>query len=270
MLVGKIFTIMFLALSAKDSFSQHSSPDSIEALFISARVNFDGNPDEPVWQSAMHISNFTQRESHFGDAASEKTETAILYDNDNLYIGVWCYQANPEKIVAKFMQRDFDFESDDVFGVLISPFNDGRNGYLFIINPNAARADLQVSLENDNIDWNGVWDAKTIRNDSGWFAEIQIPFNTLQFRKDSVKTWAINFGRRISYKNEEDRWQGWSRDYSFENLSNAGTLTGIKDIGYARRFELKPYGLGGFEKNRNPSQPGKKQIIRESSVPTLI
>jgi len=194
----KIFTIMFFALSAKDSFSQHSSPDSIEALFISARVNFDGNPDEAVWRSAMHINNFTQRELHFGEPASERTETAILYDNDNLYIGVWCYQQRPEKIVAKFMQRDFDYENDDVFGVLISPFNDGRNGYLFIINPNAARADLQVSWENDNIDWNGVWDAKTIRNDSGWFAEIQIPFNTLQFRKDSTKIRAINFRRKIS------------------------------------------------------------------------
>ena len=76
--------------------------------------------------------------------------------------------------------------------------------------------------------------------------------------RTATKIWAINFGRKISYKNEEDRWQGWSRDYSFENLSNAGTLTGIKDIGYARRFEFKPYGLGGFEKNRDPSQPGEK------------
>jgi hypothetical protein len=155
------------------------------------------------------------------------------------------------------MQRDFDYENDDVFGVLISPFNDRRNGYLFIINPNGARADLQVSWENNNIDWNGVWDAKTMRNGEGWFAEIEIPFNTLQFRKDSVKTWAINFGRKISYKNEEDRWQGWSRDYSFENLSNAGTLTGIGNIEYARNFELKPYALGGFEKNIDPSQPAK-------------
>ena len=85
------------------------------------------------------LSNFTRRELHFGEPASERTEAAILYDNDNLYIGVWCYQQKPEKIVAKFMQRDFDYDNDDVFGVLISPFNDGRNGYLFIINPNAAR-----------------------------------------------------------------------------------------------------------------------------------
>jgi len=239
------------------SFSQHSSPDTVEALFLSAPITFDGSPDEQIWKSAQRISNFTQRELHFGEPASEKTETAVLYDDNHLYIGVWCYQQKPDKIVAKFMQRDFDYENDDVFGVLISPFNDRRNGYLFIINPNGARADLQVSWENNNIDWNGVWDAKTMRNGEGWFAEIEIPFNTLQFRKDSVKTWAINFGRKISYKNEEDRWQGWSRDYSFENLSNAGTLTGIRNIEYARNFELKPYALGGFEKNIDPSQPAK-------------
>ena len=54
-------------------------------------------------------------------------------------------------------------------------------------------------------------------------------------------------------------WQGWSRDYSFGNFSNTGTLVGIEDIGYAKHFEFKPYGLGGFEKNANEktSYPGK-------------
>src|SRR6266542_3093504 len=252
--------------------AQHSSPDTLAAQRIEASIHFDGNPNEAIWESAQHINNFTQRELNFGEPASEKTKTAILYDNNNLYIGVWCYQKNAEKIAAKYMSRDFDYESDDIFGVLISPFNDGRNGYLFIINPNAARADLQVSWENDNIDWNGVWDAKTTRNDKGWFAEIEIPFNTFQFRRDSVKTWAINFGRKISYKNEEDRWQGWSRDYSFENFSNTGILIGIRDIGYAKHFEFKPYGLGGFKKNANQktSYPGKLGAdLNVNITPTL-
>jgi hypothetical protein len=253
--VFRIFTVAIFALSKNESFSQHSSPDTLAAVFSPDHIKFDGNPDDSAWELAQHINNFTQREPTVGEPASEKTETALLYDKDNLYIGVWCYQQRPEKITAKFMQRDFDFEKDDVFGVLISPFNDGRNGYLFIINPNGARTDMQVSWENDNIDWNGVWDAKTTRNDKGWFAEIEIPFSTFQFRKDSAKIWAINFGRTISYKNEEDRWQGWSRDYSFENFSNTGVLTGLKDIGYSRRFELKPYALGGFETNRNQSPP---------------
>lgn len=254
------------------AYAQHNKPDTIQSLRINTKINFDGNPDEPVWQSTQHITNFTQRELHFGEPASEKTQTAILYDANNIYIGVWCYMQDPEKIVAKFMSRDFDYESDDIFGVIISPFNDKRNGYLFIINPNAARADLQVSGDNDNINWNGVWDAKSIRNDKGWFAEIQIPFNTLQFTKDSVKTWSINFGRKISYKNEEDRWQGWSRDYSFENFSVAGTLSGIKDIGYAQHFEFKPYGLTGFQKTENNKTiyPGKLGAdLNVNITPTL-
>ena len=28
-------------------------PDSIEALFTSGRINFDGNPDDSIWQSAI-------------------------------------------------------------------------------------------------------------------------------------------------------------------------------------------------------------------------
>ncbi len=97
---------------------------------------------------------------------------------------MWCYQA-PDKIVAKFLQRDFDYDTEDNFEVIISPFNDKRNGYLFIINPNGARADLLISgQESSNINWNGVWDAKTSITSEGWFAEIRIPFNPRKFIRD--------------------------------------------------------------------------------------
>ena len=43
------------------------------------------------------------------------------------------------------MQRDFDYDQDDLFGIVISTFDDKRNGYLFVINPNGARADLLIS-----------------------------------------------------------------------------------------------------------------------------
>lgn len=151
-----IIIVIFICCCFKVGIAQHSSPDTINAKYINEKISFDDKPSEAVWQVAQHIKNFTQRELHFGEPASERTETAIVYDNNNLYIGVWCYMQNPAKTVAKFMSRDFDFETDDVFGVLLSPFNDKRNGYLFIINPNAARADLQVSGDNENLNWNGV------------------------------------------------------------------------------------------------------------------
>src|SRR4051812_39350742 len=108
--------IFFICMFVLCLNAQHSFPDSLTAYRINTSINFDGNPNDSIWQSVAHISNFTQRELNFGQPASEKTETAVLYDKNNLYIGVWCYQKEPEKIVAKFMQRDFDYESDDVFG----------------------------------------------------------------------------------------------------------------------------------------------------------
>ncbi len=231
--------------------AQHSSPDTIQAIYIQKKINFDGNLSDSVWQNAPFISNFTQRELNVGVSSTERTKVAIAYDNLALYIGVWCYQSS-KKITAKFLQRDFDYDTEDNFEVIISPFNDKRNGYLFVINPLGARADLLVSgQESSNINWNGVWDAKTQNTEEGWFAEIYIPFNTLQFRKDSVQTWDINFERNIRYKNEQVLWQGWNRNYELENLAQAGTLSGLNKIGYAKRFELKPYGLGNFNNNIN-------------------
>ena len=237
---------------------QHSNPDSIQAHFISDKPTLDGNLTESFWQTAGTTDNFTQSELDFGKPSTETTKVAIFYDRLALYIGVWCYQGS--KIAAKYMQRDFNYREDDNFQVALSPFNDKRNGYLFIINPNGARADLLISgNESANQDWNGVWDARTSITAEGWFAEIRIPFNTLQFKRDSIFNWAINFERNIRSKNEQVLWQGWTRDCSIFCLVNAGTLTGLKNIAYARRFELKPYALGGFEKIKSEplTWPGK-------------
>ena len=228
---------------------QHCSPDTLEPSRITQKINFDGIPNDSVWKMACHITKFTQTDPDFGKPSSERTEVAVLYDHDMLYFGIWCYQKDAHKITAKYMQRDFDYSSDDCFKISFSPFNDGRTGYLFVVNVNGARADEQVSATGSNGDWNGVWDAKAIRTDSGWFAEVEIPFNTLQFKKDSVQTWALNFVRFINANNEYSSWQGWGRDYSIYNYTVAGTITGIKNTGYSKRFELKPYILGGVEQD---------------------
>src|SRR5215218_6230796 len=171
-------------LIAGNNYAQRSSPDTIRASIITEKISFDGRLNEKLWEAALAVENFTQRELNFGQPASERTKVAIVYDRLALYIGIWCYQQHD--IRAKYMQRDFDYEQDDNFQVALSPFGDRRNGYLFIINPNGARADLLISgNESANKDWNGVWDVRTIVTEEGWFAEMRIPFNSLQFRKDS-------------------------------------------------------------------------------------
>ncbi len=249
----KHFFLTFVIITGIIFFSnaQHSIPDTIQANILNGKISFDGVLDESVWQSANFISNFTQRELNFGKPVSEKTEVAVIYTKDALYFGVRCYQ-NPKSIIAKNMGVDFDFRSDDNFQIVISPFNDNRSGYFFAVNPNGARTDILIAGNEDgNEDWNGVWDAKTSVTSEGWFAEIYIPFSTLQFKNTNNFNWSINFERDIVSKNEQALWQGWTRDNSIFAVVNAGKITGLKNISYAKHFELKPYTLTGIQYNRD-------------------
>lgn len=266
--VALLFILLPVTLMA-----QHGQPDTVAAYFTNEKINFDGNLTDSVWTKAQRVVNFTQRDLDFGQPCTEQTEVAIVYTQLALYIGVWAYQQDPRTIIAKFLQRDFNFSTDDNFKVILSPFNDKRNGYEFVINPLGARADLLVSgAEDANIDWNGVWDTKTIINDKGWFAEIVIPFNSLKFKKGDIQTWAINFERNIRFRNEQARWQGWSRDFTFESIANAGTLKGVENIGYSKRFEFKPYGLAGYTKPNDSQTDYTKKLGADLNVnitPTL-
>lgn len=237
--------------------SQTSKPDTIYAHFTHNSINLDGKLDEPAWQQAMHISNFTQRELNVGEPATERTEVAIVYSAKTLYIGFWGYDSQPDKLVAREMRRDFEFDLEDNFEVIIDTYNDNRNGFLFVINPNGARADVQVinNGESENEFWNGVWNAKTTITPDGWFAEMEIPFSTLKFRTNiEEQIWGINFERNIRRKREQLLWQGWSRDSELELLNRAGTLVGLDSIVNKDFIEVKPYTIGGGE-----FTPGKEE-----------
>jgi len=248
----KLFTLFLIIIFSVSLQAQHDDPSQIQAYKIDGKINFDGDLSDSVWSKVIHISNFTQRELNFGEPISERTEVSVVYDNNNLYIGVWCYQNDVSKIVAKHMKPDFDYESDDNFQIIISPFDDNRTGYLFAINPNGARADILIfGGEDGNKDWNGVWDVKTTITEKGWFAEVLIPFSTLQFNKGEIQSWALNFERDIVSKNEQALWQGWSRDNSIYAVVNAGKLNNITAISYSKKFEFKPFTLVGWQYDQN-------------------
>lgn len=169
-------------------------------------ISVDGKLDEPDWAASTPITRILQREPHPGQPATEKTELRLLYDADNLYIGVTCFDAEARKIIATQMARDADLSTDDRVEILLDTFRDQRNAFYFATNPAGALVDGLV-IENGNLnrDWDAIWQVRTQRFDGGWHAEFAIPFKSLSFRAGAA-SWGFNVSRTIKRKLEEDRW----------------------------------------------------------------
>lgn len=267
--------IYFLFVGSTFSvFSQNPESQQLPASYIKSPIDLDGELTEDSWEEATKIKNFRQREPEVGEPATEKTHVAVLYTDKHLYIGAWCYDSNPDELRVRELKRDFDNSADDDFQVILDTYNDDRNGFRFITNPNAARSDAQVfdngSTVNKN--WDGVWDAASSQTSEGWFVEIRIPFSTLKFRTNVEKQiWGINFERNIRRKREKVLWQGWSRDASLEQVSRAGNLTGLEKATAKNFVEIKPYAIGGgqFEPDDNDAIYNAGGDINYLITPTL-
>jgi hypothetical protein len=242
------------------------APDSaleIRAVRLPAGsvLRIDGRLDEPEWNLADSISGFRQREPHEGDPATEDTEVRILFGADAMIIGVLARDREPDGTIARILQRDkivlqgFDgqyaFGGDDVIAILLDPFLDRRNAFVFATNANGAEFDALITDESPawNMDWRGLWKVASARTSEGWSAEFEIPFRSLRYPEygGAEKSWGFNALRLIRRRNEQSLWTSWNRaGGGFHRVSRAGLIRGLKDLPHSGlNLEIKPVGLLG-------------------------
>ncbi len=216
----------------------------------SGKLTLDGLLDEAAWMQAPTLGEIQQREPKPETAASERTEVRLLKDQDNLYVGVICYDAAPDKVVATQMARDADLEIDDSIAILLDTFHDRRNAFYFATNPAGALIDglIVENQENINFNWNAIWNVRAKRTAQGWSAEFAIPFKSLSFNPGQ-DVWGFNFSRVIVRKIEEDRWATPRLDVEFTQVSEAGELTGFAQIEQGRGLDVRPFAVGRWIKD---------------------
>jgi hypothetical protein len=218
-------------------------------------VRLDGALDEPVWQRADSAAGFRQREPLEGATASEPTSVRVLYDDAYLYIGVWAYDSEPGRIVARQLERDVPLGltrfgpagSDDAIELILDTYHDRRNAYYFATNPNGVQVDGLITDESEapDINWDAVWDVRARRTSEGWTAEFAIPLRSIRFASAAgSQTWGFNVQRVVVRKNEQALWTSWSRDNEGLNrISRAGELTGLDALTSRTSAYIKPYVL---------------------------
>jgi len=69
-------------------------------------ITIDGKLNEPAWLKANWQNDFSQYEPYEGKAPSQKTEFAILLDENYIYLGFKSYDTSPDSIVHRLSRRD--------------------------------------------------------------------------------------------------------------------------------------------------------------------
>ena len=118
------------------------SPDGrllVVAIEATTPVIVDGALDEEVWQRAEPVGSFVQSEPRDGQPATERSEVRLAYDHDHLYIAATLHESEPGLAMVNEIRKDFRGTDQDTFEVIIDPFADRRNGFVFITNREGAR-----------------------------------------------------------------------------------------------------------------------------------
>ena len=262
----RIALVLLFCFTISGLIAQESEKKNYRAQKINnSEFNIDGNFVETQWQQAVWENEFLQFEPYQGKSPYQKTEFALLYDEDNLYVGIKSYDLNPDSISFRMSRRDI--HDGDMAGIIFDTYNDKRTGFSFIVSAAGVKADFMMTNDGENEDptWDPIWWVKTRKTEAGWNAEIRIPLSQLRFKEGDEQLWGVQILRYIFRKDELSTWQSMYKDKP-GFVSQFGTLNGIKDIKPKNTFDVTPYMVARTERfEKEPENPfrstGKKNSL---------
>ncbi len=214
---------------------------SLEASLVFHPPKLDGILESEIWGEAQSATDFVEQLPVPGGPVRQSSDVKVIYTQEALYIGFFCYDNAQDSILKQLSGRDGDGNSDWC-AITINCYQDGINGFSFAVSPWGEQWDGRVTAGGDepDVSWNAVWDCKVHTDEKGWCAEFKIPFAALRFPEKAVQEWDINFAREIRRHREVSQWNPVNPNGPGE-LAQMGKLKGIKDIRTPKRFFLFPY-----------------------------
>ena len=248
------FVLLFTLFSVGLSYSY--AQDSIKLSRINSPVVIDGFLNESAWNNIEPFP-MVQYEPVFNGKLSEKTEIRVAYDDEFLYVGAKMFTEDPSTIAANSLYRD-GYSGDDVFAIILDPFNDNQNALRFFTTPAGVRFDQSISNDANSIagsnavngSWNTFWDASSTINEQGWFSEMRIPFSSIGFQsKQGVAEMGLIVYRWLAYHNERHIYPAIPPNWEQGNIkpSQAQDVV-ITDVSTKKPIYFTPYILGGFSR----------------------
>jgi len=172
----------------------------------------DGRPDDPCWQRAVLVSEFTDAFSR--DASGYKTEMRFLYDAENIYGLLLCRDPAAGYRNDSCRTEDGDVWRENDVEVFVQPslaLNEAdrvpyETFYQVIANSLGTKFDASYRCEKGKPEmtgavdttWNSGGEIKTSQTGGEWRMEFRLPFKSLYTTAPAPGTsWKGNVTRHI-------------------------------------------------------------------------
>ena len=225
---------------------------TVRAVRISEPLRIDGALDEALYRDVRSISDFIQVEPSAGQAATERTETWVAFDNDYVYVSFKVWDTRMDTLIATEMRRDStnSWQGNDLVSFIFDTFYDRRTSFTFTMNPLGGRSDgTMINDRQYSSDWNPVWETQTGRFDGGWTVEAAVPFKSLRYRPGTAQVWGFNAMRVKRSKNEVStltRVPPARGQSGFQNAQFAASLVGLEAPPSGANLDIKPYAISSL------------------------
>lgn len=238
-----------------DNFPPPETPVTITASRTRGVIAVDGRLDDADWGLAVPVSDFFRVEPVQGGPVKNPTEVRILYDDKNVYFGVFAQDSLGKKgIRMQDLSRDFNGLENDVFGIQIDAQNTKQYAVSFQATPYGNQQDVQNFNDNNrDEDWNALWRVRTQRTDQGYYAEFAIPFKSIRYDKPIAGVpvaWGITFFRLARKDFEKTVFPAIPQSFSENRMTYAARLTGLEVPPPSANIRVEPYALYQYDENR--------------------
>jgi hypothetical protein len=251
-----MLTTPSMAISAAPAAAAHSGRGGnidVAVPRLEATVEIDGRLDEPVWADAAKLTDFSQYAPNDNAPAEEQTEILTWYSPTAIYFGIRAF-APAGTVRATLADRDH-LDTEDQIQIYLGTFNDGRQAFMFAVNPFGVQADgaltegtrtvshgfegLGSGRENVDLSPDFVFDSKGRLTDTGYEVELRIPFKSLRYQSASTQDWGLHVIRRVQSNGHEDSWVP-ARRAAASFLAQSGQLRGLSDLHRGLVLDLNP------------------------------
>ena len=257
-LVKKLLHFLFLCVASFSLTAQKINEKyEYHIQKATSEIKIDGNLDDPQWQRCQIATDFWMITPADTSRSRIKTEAKLTYDDTFLYFSATNYQANQAPYIVESLKRDFNFGRNDNLWLILEPFNDLTNGWMFGTNAAGAQADGQIGDgTNMNLNWDNRWTSQTSFDGNKWTLEMAIPFSSLRYKAGATQ-WGMNISRLDLATNEKSSWAPVPRQFFSITLAYTGTLIWDNPPPAPKtNISIIPYLLGGVSQNFEKKENG--------------